>query len=633
MPKPLNNSMVLAGAIQAATLNEEDRTVEVMAYAGAVVPTWEGDYTLDLKPAAVDLSRVKRGAGVFMDHDTSIESQVGVIDDGRVEEDKGLMLSLRFARDEESDRCFQNVKDGIFQNLSIGAFVLRKKETTADGAMRKTFLATKWQPFEVSLVGVPADPNARFLSQEKAPECELETEVQGSAPDQPEQKGESAMPDTLNVQGQTLAPNPEAISAAVQAERLRVSEINRICAMHNMGQDFVAAAIAEGSTLEAVRGQILDKIATRTEQHLAPTATAAATVIRDQADTRRELMASAVMNRINPGKYQVESGNDYRHMSCLRLAEESLVQSGLRVRGLSPSELAIKAMQQTSDFANVLENSARKLLLDRYAIANPTYKLWAKASTTPDFKTMSRSRLSETPSYLKVPEGAQITIGTMSDSKEAYSLATYGRGVSFTRQMLINDDLGAFNDIIARFGDQAAILENTVVYSILTTNAAMADSTALFHANHGNLGTGVIANTGLDAGFTAMAIQKGLDGVSVLNIQPKFFIVPAAKRATAETAMMSTGNAVKAADQNMFAGRLQVVADGVLDATSTAVWYFAADPNLYPGVEYAHLEGATGPQIIRKEDESGALGVNLYAFLDFGAKAVDWRPLYKSSGS
>ncbi len=460
------------------------------------------------------------------------------------------------------------------------------------------------------------------------------TGVQGdqSAPD--ESNKEIHMDNSAVTTGQTVPPNQDAVNAAVQAETHRCSEINRIGIAAKMPADAIQAAITGKVTVEAYKDQVLNAMVAASQTNDTRVGSVAATVTRDETDTRRFLMVAAVLNRIAPATNTVDEKNGFRHMSCLRMAEEALAQRGVSVRGLTPGELAIKAMQQTSDFANVLENSARKLLLARYAIANPTYKMWTKASTTPDFKTMSRSRLSEAPTFIKVPEGAQITIGTMSDVKETYALATYGRGVSFTRQMLINDDLGAFNDLITRFGDQAAILENKTVYSILTTNANMSDSAALFvDATHGNLKTGTIGNTGLDTCFTAMGIQKGLDGTSVLGLTPKFIIVPKAKEATARAAMTAVGPSVKASDQNWFAGRLEVVADGVLDATDTAAWYAAADPNLYPGIEYAHLEGANGPQIIRKEDEGGILGVNLYAFLDFGAKAVDWRPLYKSSGS
>jgi hypothetical protein len=132
--------------------------------------------------------------------------------------------------------------------------------------------------------------------------------------------------------------------------------------------------------------------------------------------------------------------------------------------------------------------------------------------------------------------------------------------------------------------------------------------------------------------FTAMGTQKGLDGLTVLNLRPQYLIVPMAKAATAQSVMTPVGPSVKITDQNWFAGRLTIVADGELDANSTSVWYGAADPSTAPGIEYSHLEGAEGPQIIRKENEGAILGVQLYAYLDFGAKAIDWRPLYKSTG-
>jgi hypothetical protein len=199
--------------------------------------------------------------------------------------------------------------------------------------------------------------------------------------------------------------------------------------------------------------------------------------------------------------------------------------------------------------------------------------------------------------------------------------------------MLINDDLGAFNDLIFQMGVQCSRLENKTVYAILNTNGNMADSIALFYATHYNLGTGALGNTAFDAAFGAMKIQKGLDGVTYLNLTPKYLMVPAAKESTARAAVMLVGPNVKASDQNWFAGRLEVVADAELDGTSTTVWYMAADPGIAPGIEACFLQGQEGPQIIRKVDENAILGIQIYCFEDFAAKAVDWRPLYKSSGS
>lgn len=356
------------------------------------------------------------------------------------------------------------------------------------------------------------------------------------------------------------------------------------------------------------------------------------TTLIDNPGVRRELAGAAVLSLVDAARYPAERENPFCGMRILRLAEEVLRTAGARTEGLSVAEIANLSMQATADFPLILENTARKLLLGAYETAVPTYKQWAKQSSAVDFKIVSRLRLSETPSFLPVPEGAQITLGTMTESREQYAIATYGRGVAFTRQMLINDDLGAFNDLVTAFGRQAARLENQTVYAILTANAAMADGKALFHADHGNLGTGVLGNTSLDAMFTAMAVQKGLDGKTVLNLTPAYLITPRALAATAQALLTATGPNLKPTEQNWFAGRLTLVSDAELDGSSTAVWYGATDPNIAPGVEYSHLEGAAGPQIIRKENEGAVLGIQLYAYLDFGAKAIDWRPLYKSTG-
>lgn len=353
-------------------------------------------------------------------------------------------------------------------------------------------------------------------------------------------------------------------------------------------------------------------------------------MLRDERATRVELASDVLAQQ------QKFSANPFRGLGVRRIAEE-LIRQEYHLDHVPPvAEVVRFAMQTTGDFAAVLESTARKQLLNAYNAAAPTYRLWCKPSTSPDFKSMTRVRLSETPTFLAVPEGAQITIGLMSDSKETYSLATYGRGVSFTRQMLINDDLQAFNSITSAFGQQAARLENKVVYLILATNSNMADVHPLFDdANHHNTGTGALSNTSLDSAFAKMGVQLGLDGSTVLNLVPKFLIVPKALESTARSLVLPTGPNLVASSQNWFADRLVVVGDGELDTNGSGLvkWYAAASPDEAPGIEFCHLEGQEGPQFIRKDNEQGVLGIQFYAYLDFAAKAVDWRSLYYSTGA
>lgn len=631
----------------------DTRTIEMQFYSGAAVRRYSwlrGEYLLSfsMDPAHVRLDQLNSGRAPLLEsHSNWFTSDVlGVIEAGWLADGKGMARARFVKGDEAADKVWNKVQQGVLKNVSMGVAIHKLKETSKEEDKIKSYLAIDWEPQEISVVPIGADPGAQMLTdavakgmrreQMEAEEVEIEVlrepdVVRASAQE------ERAMDRTITAgaEARTETTNQDAVRQAQLAERQRVLDINeaaRQFAELSPGANvapLAASHIESGAPVEQFRAAALAELARQSAEN--PTRQHRTEVTRDQRDTVR-LNAGAVVSHLMARGNAVEAANPFRGMGVLRLAEELLNATGRPTRGMGRAQIAELSMHATADFPLILADSARKQMLNAYAVAAPTYKLWTKASTTPDFKTMSRLRLSETPSFLKVPEGAQITLGTMTESREQYALATYGRGVSFTRQMLINDDLGAFNDLLSAFGQQAARLENKTVYAILNTNGNMADSAALFVAGHANLGTGAIGNTGLDAMFVAMATQKGLDGVTILNLAPKYLVVPAAKRATAEAAMTAVGPNVKASDQNWFAGRLTVVADGELDGTSTSVWYGAADPAIAPGIEYAHLDGAEGPQIIRKENEDAILGVQLYAYLDFAAKAVDWRPLYKSSG-
>ena len=76
---------------------------------------------------------------------------------------------------------------------------------------------------------------------------------------------------------------------------------------------------------------------------------------------------------------------------------------------------------------------------------------------------------------LKV-EGAEITYGTVSEKREQYTIATYARGLAVTREMIVNDDLRAFDRAITGFAGSARRLENSLVYQQLTANGNMSDA-------------------------------------------------------------------------------------------------------------------------------------------------------------
>lgn len=628
------------------SVDKDNRTVDIVFFSGIDVPRtdwWTGEkYVLRFDPKGADFSLLNNGAPIFDNHSSWSGSQAQKGKSEKAWMDGGkwpAYATLRFSKRKSVDEIWQDIEDRIITKFSMGVSILAEEKFQENNT--EVRLAKKWQPFEISIAPIPADFNTRTLSA-LSPEVNNNNQLgtqrpeENKMPDKVETTGAGAQ-DNVTEMAKTILDdhNKAEVHAAVIAETARIMSIRKITKQLGLSADFGDKHIELMTPLDKFRDLALNKHAEESEKSVALQGNRIQ-LVSDEVSKRREALSDAVAGLMDSKARKDDPQNPFIGLSIKQIASES-VRLQLGLRGPAPMAKVVElSMQNTADFAYVLENVARKQLLNRYEAIAPTYRIWCRRSTTPDFKTMSRVRLSEAPSFLVVPEGAQITIGTMSDSREQYALATHGRGVSFTRQMLINDDLGAFNDMIGAFGAQAARLENKTVYAILYANANMADGNALFdNSNHHNTGTGAIGNAAFDAMFGVMGAQLGLDGVTVLNLVPKFLIVPKAKEATAIANLMPTGPNLAASSQNWFAGRLTPVADGELDTngSGTTKWYAAADPDLFPGIEYCHLEGAEGPQFIRKDNESGILGIQFYAFLDFAAKAVDWRSLYYSTGS
>lgn len=242
------------------------------------------------------------------------------------------------------------------------------------------------------------------------------------------------------------------------------------------------------------------------------------------------------------------------------------------------------------------------------------------------------------PDLLQTNEHGEFKVGSLRDGAESYALLTYGRIVSLTRQAIVNDDLRGFDRMVGGFGASAMRLENRTVYAQLTSNPTMSDTVALFHATHGNLGTGggsALQFSSLSAARAAMRLQKGLQNEE-LNLAPAFLIGPAALEQTMYQLTSSNYVPATKAEVNEFreGGRTAVepIVEPILDAASATAWYAAAANSQVDTVEYCWLDGAEGP-VIESEMGFEIDGMSLKCRLDFAAKVIDHRGLYKANGA
>jgi hypothetical protein len=254
----------------------------------------------------------------------------------------------------------------------------------------------------------------------------------------------------------------------------------------------------------------------------------------------------------------------------------------------------------------------------------------------PRLKQIHRLQLGEAPQLEKVNESGEFKRGSIGEGKESYRVETWGKVIGITRQVIVNDDLDAFTRVPALFGTSAATLESDIVWGIVVDKPPWPTATPSSTTPTGTspaTGHGALDVAGLGKARTAMAKQTGLDGRTLLNLRPTFLVVPAALELAAEQLIAQSLVPAKTSDVVPGSIRsLAVIAEPRLDPASGAVpWYLFASPAAIDTIEYAYLEGQDGVFI---ESRTGfdVDGVEIKARLDFGAKAIDWRGLFKNPG-
>ena len=319
------------------------------------------------------------------------------------------------------------------------------------------------------------------------------------------------------------------------------------------------------------------------------------------------------------------------------ISRSRVAELALNPRILRDAYGGVISLASTSDFPFILEDAMGKSLRSAYTETPSTWQIWVRKVTAPDFKDIKRVALSEAPDLTERDEGAPVTYATLTETRETYALVEYAKGIILTRRAIINDDLDAFSRIPVLQGNAARRNEDDVAYAILTANAALADSVALFSvATHANMaGTAAAPSVAsLNAGQGSMRIQTGIGGDAILNLTPKFLVAPAALEGTVKELLTSQVNPAATAVNvvNIWQGGLTPVIEPRLDANSTIMWYLACDYNQIDTIELAFLEDEQAP-VLKTKTEFDTDDVKFAVRHTCAAKAIDHRGLYANTGA
>jgi phage head maturation protease len=586
-----------------ASADRDARTVEVVWSTGAPVRRRDmaGQYIerLSLAPEAVDLTRLQ-GASVLDAHrQSAVRDVLGSVQSASVDGQRGTAL-IRFSARPEVEPLWQDVLSGILRHISVGYSVEDWSETTENGA--RVLTAVRWTPHEISLVPTPADPGAHI-------------------------RMENNMPD--DIRSTVANDNGANVRATIN------TEIRSIASIAGLDQAWIDGQIDAAADADTARRAAFDALASRS----APTIRTEQVRVeigesQDDPDLRARQMGEALYARINPRHQLSDPARRYAYATPVDMAKELLMLRGESTMALSPASLVTRALHTTSDFPIILGDTVGRVLRDAYQAAPSGIRRLGRQTSARDFRSVNKIMLGEAPLLEKLNEHGEIKAGTMAEAREAYKIETWARKIGITRQVLVNDDLGAFSDLARRMGQGAAETEARILVTLLEANSGngptLSDTKALFHVDHGNrAGTGAVISDGtLSAARLALRTQKGIEDRTI-RVTPKNLLVPPALETVAEKWLATIAPAT-AADVNPFSGSLSLVVEPRL--SSATRWYITADPGEIDGLEFAYLSGNEGPQV---ESRSGwdVDGVEIRVILDFGAGFIDHRGWFMNAGA
>lgn len=159
----------LQRTLEVRSFDREARTVELAFSSEAEVERWFGIEILDHDEASVRLDRLRDGGALLVNHDW--DDQVGVVESVTIDKDRRGRAVVRFGRSARADEIFQDIVDGIRKHVSVGYRVHGAKLAETRGTDVDVYRITDWEPFEISIVSVPADHSVGIgRSMEKAQE-------------------------------------------------------------------------------------------------------------------------------------------------------------------------------------------------------------------------------------------------------------------------------------------------------------------------------------------------------------------------------------------------------------------------------------------------------------------------------
>jgi len=654
-----NSGLVCRAAVigdKPQSVNEEQRTVEFVAATETPVSVYDWDYGRVNEVLLMSGAKFPDKVPLLNTHGRyDVADVLGSFRSMRVE-GGNLVGVAHFASDQTSADSFSKAKDGHLTDVSVGyrvnAYVMveRGQTTVIEG---KTYtgpmrVVTDWSVVEVSLAPIGADENAKSRSLESVNDKSVEENTMneqtraflvslGMRADASEAEAEKFMQEFKQRAAQLPAANPApAAPAAVEpeskrtddavaAERTRVTDVTAVCRSFGIEPETEAKYIKDGTAVDVVRAAILTKL--ETDRALDGIANAPSGSMIAEADKKRAAVRDAILARCHiKVEKPADGAADLRGYSMMDMCRTLTGHRGSQV------DIAERALAST-DLQIIMANVADIVIAQRLEQVATTYRLWTGTFsnfTSLKERLLARALLGGSVDIMK--EGEEYKFAKFFENAETVKPVKFGKGFAVTVESIMNDDVDVFTEVPAALALLAERGINKAVYAALLTGV-MSDKKPVFHTDHKNIMTPASAPTiaTINAAKKLMRKQVDIDGVTGLNIVPKYVLAPIELSDTFDNIKdtLTYKNANGDELRNTSMSGLEVISDKELDNNSLTAWYLAGDKGTTVNVGF--VDGFETPRVAMEEGFKN--DCVRYKVRQYGqAKAVEYRALVKNAG-
>ncbi len=251
-------------------------------------------------------------------------------------------------------------------------------------------------------------------------------------------------------------------------------------------------------------------------------------------------------------------------------------------------------------FTTYFGNALSRKFYDDYQYDVGTWRDYTYADTAPDFRDVSRNRMSEPGTLYKRRDKQQVSATYIANTEILYGVEEYGRQFDVSWQTIKNDDLGKIKETPVRMVNAARRwLDGWVsaLYDNATTQAALIALGAVYGD------TGRLTAINLAIGLNAMMQRVDANG-NQMNINRVWLVIPKVLEIQAATILQDLLNYGGAGGNvlNQFVAGVRVD-PYITFAGANVPWYLFADPADIPTVTVARMDGWPGPVAVMKRSD------------------------------